>query len=247
MSGPTGSDLSRTIEILVSDGAMPASVWAPPGGSGPAVVVFQEIFGVTAYIRSRCADLAALGYLVCAPHLYWRAGDPVIEEVGPDALARALAVASGLDWAAAVRDGVATLEHVRGMIEVTGKVGLLGYCFGGGLAFAVAAEADPDALVCYYGSALPNLLDRAAEISARSLYHFGLADDYLPPDAVRRIEEAVTRAPGTRFETYPGAGHAFDNPNPPFHHPEASRAAWGTTVRFLADTLAAPPDRTAPT
>jgi carboxymethylenebutenolidase len=227
---------AQTIDIQTSDGAMPAHLWRPVGGSGPAVVVFQEIFGVTEYIRQRCVDLAGLGYVVCAPEVYWRLGTPRIED-GPDALQEAMATLSRLDWAAAVRDGVATLEHVRGLIEVTGPVALLGFCFGGGLAFNVAAEDPPDALVSYYGSALPRLLDRADDVDVPSLHHFGLADTYIPAETVEEIRAAVTRSPRVRFETYPGAGHAFDNPAPMFHHPAASRAAWGLTARFLAETL----------
>ncbi|HET9647836.1 MAG TPA: dienelactone hydrolase family protein [Microlunatus sp.] len=228
---------ARPIEIRTRDGIMPAQLWHPAAGSGPGVVVFQEIFGVTDYIRRRCADLAELGYVVCAPQLYWRLGGVEIPD-GPDALEQAVAAVGRLDWPAAVADGVATLEHVRGLIEVTGPVGLLGFCFGGGLAFEVAAEDRPDALVCYYGSALPQLLHRAGEVDAPSLYHFGLADTYLPPETVAEIRTAVT-GPRTQFETYPGAGHAFDNPNPIFHHPQAAVIAWGTTTRFLAETLRA--------
>ena len=225
------------IEILTADGRMPAYVWHPAAGSGPAVVVFQEIFGVTAYVRDRCADLAGLGFVVCAPEIYWRLGEDIRIEDGPDALEQAMAVMGRLDWPAAVRDGVAALEHVRGLIEVTGPVGLLGFCFGGGLAFNVAAESDPDALVSYYGSSLPQLLDRVDDVSAPSLHHFGLADAYLPPDVVEQISMALSPSPTTRIETYEGAGHAFDNPNPIFHHPEASAAAWNTTTRFLLDRL----------
>ena len=229
---------AQTIDIQTPDGTMPAHLWHPASGSGPALVVFQEIFGVTDYIEQRCVDLADLGYVVCAPEIYWRLGRIRIED-GPDALREAMGAVGQLDWAAAVRDGVATLEHVRGLIEVTGPVGLLGFCFGGGLAFNVAAEDAPDALVSYYGSALPQLLDRADEVRVPSLHHFGLADAFIPVETVDQIRAAVTRSPRTRFETYPGAGHAFDNPAPMFHHPEASRAAWGVTTRFLAETLGA--------
>jgi carboxymethylenebutenolidase len=225
------------IEIETADGRLPAYLWHPAAGSGPAVVVFQEIFGLTDYIRDRCADLAALGFVVCAPEIFWRLGADIRIEDGPDALERAMGVVTRLDWPAAVRDGVATLEHVRGLIEVTGPVGLLGFCFGGGLAFNVAAESDPDALVSYYGSSLPQLLGRVDDVSAPSLHHFGLADAYLPPDVVEELTAALSRTPTTRIETYEGAGHAFDNPNPIFHHPEASAAAWNTTTRFLLDML----------
>lgn len=234
------SGAAQTIDIQTPDGAMPAHLWHPVSGSGPAIVVFQEIFGVTDYIRARCVDLADLGYVVCAPEIYWRLGSVRIED-GPDAMQEAMAAVARVDWDAAVRDGVATLEHVRGLLETTGRVGLLGFCFGGGLAFNVAAEDAPDALVSYYGSALPRLLHLADDVDIPSLHHFGLADTFIPPDTVEEIRAAVTRSPRpARFETYPGAGHAFDNPIPMFHHAEASRAAWEVTTRFLAETLGAP-------
>jgi carboxymethylenebutenolidase len=231
------TNLSSTdITIETGDGAMPAHVWLPPAGGGPAVVVFQEIFGVTDYIRQRCADLAALGYVVCAPEIYWRLGVSGIDEAGEQALQQGMALAQRVDWAEAVRDGRAALHHVRGMIEVTGGVAVLGFCFGGGLAFNVAADDEPDALVSYYGSALPQLLDRAADVTAPSLHHFGLADAFFPVDTVRTIEAAVTGT-GARFETYEGANHAFDNPSFGLHHAEASQAAWGVTTRFLTEVL----------
>jgi carboxymethylenebutenolidase len=227
----------QTIDITCDDGIMPARLWHPPAGSGPAVVVFQEIFGVTDYIQGRCRDLAELGYVVCAPEIYWRQGHDLQIDDGPEALQEAMALVRRLDWPSAVRDGVAALEHVRGLIEVTGRLGLLGFCFGGGLAFNVAAEDPPDALVSYYGSALPDLLHLADDISGPSLHHFGLADAFIPVETVEEIEAAVRRSPQARFETYEGAGHAFDNPNPIFHHADASQAAWGVTIRFLRDTL----------
>jgi carboxymethylenebutenolidase len=231
---------AQTIDIQTSDGPMPAHLWHPVSGSGPAIVVFQEIFGVTDYIRARCADLADLGYVVCAPEIYWRLGTIRIED-GPDAMQEAMAAVARVDWQAAVRDGIATLEHVRGLLETTGRVALLGFCFGGGLAFNVAADDAPDALVSYYGSALPRLLHRCDQVDMPSLHHFGLADTFIPADTVEEIRAAVTGSSrAARFETYPGAGHAFDNPIPMFHHAEASRAAWGVTTRFLAETLGAP-------
>ena len=227
----------QTIDITSPDGVMPARLWHPAAGSGSAVIVFQEIFGVTTYIQDRCRDLAELGYVVCAPEIYWRQGDDVRVDDGPDAMREAMELMKRLDWSSAVHDGVATLEHVRGLIEVTGPVALLGFCFGGGLAFNVAAEDAPDALVSYYGSAMPDLLHLADDVAAPSLHHFGLADTFISVEAVEEIERAVSRSQQVRFETYEGAGHAFDNPNPVFHHAEASQAAWGVTTRFLADVL----------
>src|SRR4051812_3365092 len=171
---------------------MPAQLWLPASGTGAGVLVCQEIFGVGRYIRSRCADLAALGYVVLAPELYWRLGVASTPEDGPDFLEQAMGAAGQLDWDTAVDDGIAALEHLRGRIEVTGEVGALGFCWGGGLAFAIAVRDDVDALVSYYGSSLPELHPQADQVTAPSLHHFGLDDRFIPEQTVREIEASVT-------------------------------------------------------
>ncbi len=218
---------------------LPADLLIPASGSGPGIVLFQEIFGVTDYIRSRAQDLADLGYVVLIPHFYGRLGDSVIEE-GGDGLPKAMGLLQELDWPAAVEDGIAALNALRDNPAISGGVGLLGFCFGGGLAYNVAAVADskPDVLVSYYGSALPNLLGLASQVTTPSLHHFGDSDDYIPMDTVREIEQAVTDGhDDVTFVVHPGAGHAFDNPSPMFHHKGASQEAWATTTQWLAVNL----------
>ena len=98
--------------------------------------------------------------------------------------------------------------------------------------------SSPDALVSYYGSALPNLLDLAPEVSAPSLHHFGLSDDYIDAGTVERIREAVTSTEAdVRFETYAGANHAFDNEDFFYFDAESSALAWSRTLAFLAEHL----------
>jgi carboxymethylenebutenolidase len=217
---------------------MPADLHLPASGRGAGIVLFQEIFGVTAYVDGRAEDLAGLGYVVLVPHVYWRQGDPVIQD-GEDALPRAMEAMQKVEWPVAVADGVAAVAALRDRPEVEGPTGVLGFCFGGGLAFSVAAADDPDFLVSYYGSAIPDQLDRAAQVTAPSLHHFGLADDYIPPDVVDRIRQAVD-GPDVTLLTYAGAGHAFDNPNPMFHHEGASRDAWTATTQWLGRRTGAP-------
>ena len=211
---------------------MPAQVWEPAGGTGPGVLLLQEIFGVSDYIKQRASDLAELGYYVVAPEIYWRLDDVSIDESSPEVLQQALAVMGRLDWDTAVSDSVSALEYLRG--RGTG-VGLIGFCFGGGLAFNVAAVSSPDVLVSYYGSALPRLLELAPKVDATSLHHFGDADDYLLPATVDQIVAALGN--DAEVYRYPGAGHAFDNPIPAFHHAEASALAWQRTTSFLARHL----------
>lgn len=218
---------------------LPADLLLPASGTGPGIVLFQEIFGVTDYIGSRAQDLADLGHVVLVPHLYARLGDPVVEEGGAG-LPRAMALLQELDWDQAVADGVAAVAALREHPAVDGGVGVLGFCFGGGMAFNVAAVAEPkpEALVSYYGSALPNLLGLAPEVTSPSLHHFGDSDAYLPLDTVREIERAVTDGhDDVTVMVHPGADHAFDNPSPMFHHAQASAAAWEATTRWLGTHL----------
>ncbi len=233
MSNEQTGELST---VQTGDGPMPAHVWRPVSGSGPGILLLQEIFGVSDYIISRAQDLAALGYVVLAPEIYWRIGASRVEN-GPDALEQAFALAQQVDWDAAVTDGAAALEELGRLPGVAGGTGLVGFCFGGALAFNVAAVTDPDVLVSYYGSSIPDMLDLAAQVTAPSIHHFGLADSYIERETVELVQKAVTGRPDVTFETYEGADHAFDNPDFPMFHKEASALAWERTVAFLAKHL----------
>ncbi|CAA9320888.1 MAG: Dienelactone hydrolase family protein [uncultured Nocardioidaceae bacterium] len=230
--------MSARDTVATDTGEMPAYLWLPEGGTGPGLLLLQEIFGVSGYIQRRGADLAAAGYVVLAPELYWRLDTMRVDESAPSAIEDAMSLAGRLDWGDAVKDAVAALEHLQGRDEVRGGAGVIGFCLGGGLAFNVAAQESPDVLVSYYGSSIPGLLDLAPSVEMPSLHHFGLADTYIDQETVERIRAAVT-ADGrpAEFEVYPGADHAFDNNDLPLHHPEASALAWQRTLAFLDRTL----------
>jgi carboxymethylenebutenolidase len=217
---------------------MTGYVWLPDGSKGPGILLLQEIFGVSRYIQRRAADLADAGYVVLVPELYWRLDHREVDESAPDALEQGMALAGKLDWAAAVGDAVAAFDHLQEMDEVRTTPAVFGFCLGGGLAFNVAAETEPAALVSYYGSALPQLLDLVPQVTCPSLHHFGTSDDFLDRDTVETVSRALT-ADGrpTRVELYDGANHSFDNDDFPLHHPEASLQAWGTTIGFLKQHL----------
>lgn len=216
-------------EIAVDGGNLPVHVWSPKSGSGPGILLVQEIFGVSPYVRDRAADLAAAGYVVHVPELYWRLADPPLDEAADDLLPQAMDRMQRLAWEDAVGDTAAALRHLRDGVD---RVALLGFCYGGGVAFAVAAREPVDALVSYYGSALGDLLDLAPAVTVPSLHHFGEADTYIPAPTRAAITAAV-EGPGVEVHTYPGADHAFDNTRPEFHHAEASELAWGRTLDFL--------------
>ncbi|GAA3122943.1 carboxymethylenebutenolidase [Kribbella aluminosa] len=208
---------------------IPFHEWGSASSAAPGILLLQEIFGVSDYIKERAADLHALGYYVIAPEIYWRLDDTELDESAPDLMPRAMGIVQRLDWDQALADSVAALEYLQARGRRTAVVG---FCFGGGLGYNVAAVASPDVLVSYYGSALPRLLELRTE--AASLHHFGNADAFLDVDA---IVPALTSTNTVEVYRYDGAGHAFDNPLPMFHNADASALAWRRTEDFLARHL----------
>ena len=243
---------ATTLPIPTDADDLPGLLWLPEDLDQPVpgLVVLQEIFGLSSYMQQRCADLAARGYAVLAPQLFARLDPPVVGiEDGEDFqawLEEGMALTSRVPWERAEADAIAAIGALRAHGAVDSeRVGLVGFCYGGGLAVAAAASATqeqrpPSVVVSYYGSALPTLLDQATLVEVPSLHHFGTADTFIPMDQVEQIRAAVT-AGGTReqirFELHEGAGHAFDNPHPALHHAAAAEAAWRQTVDVLAETL----------
>lgn len=235
--------MSERLDVPTPDGPMPAHRWLPESGSGPGILLLQEIFGISPYIRRRAEDLAALGYVVLAPEVFWRLGVSDVPN-GPGMLEEAMGLLNRLDWEAAVADSTAALRTLRGLPEVDGGTGVVGFCFGGGLGYAVVAGEPADALVSFYGSALPGLVEAVPSVSTPSLHVFGEADAYLPMDVVETIRAAVTSgAAPTEVLTYPGADHAFDNEDFVNHDPDASADAWGRTGTWLSEILPTGSDR----
>jgi len=224
-----------TVMVPTHDGgSMPAFAAEPKSGSGPGVVVLQEIFGVTDYIKRRARDLADLGYVVLAPQLYWRLGSAVeLPENTPEGLQQAFGYMQRMDGRQAVDDAAAALEHLRQMPQTAGRAGALGFCLGGRLVYELAAAADPDAVVSYYGSGIAAQLDSAPRITMPVIFHFGDADAYLPVSEANQIRDAFAGHADTEVHIHAGAGHAFDNPSPMFHHQAASEEAWPQTADFL--------------
>jgi carboxymethylenebutenolidase len=231
----------RAERVSTPDGEIDAHVALPDAGSGPGLVVIQEIFGVGDYIKEACERLAGLGYVALAPDLYWRIepGIALAHDVG--GLGHAFEVSQKLDHGLAISDSIAALRRLRELPEVVqagGKAGVLGFCLGGTLAFGVAIDGDPDVAVCYYGSGIPGMLDRGEEITCPVLFHFGGADQYIPREQIDQVCDFADSHASMECHVQPGAGHAFDNHEAPmFHQPEPAARAWEITREFLTRTL----------
>lgn len=231
---------TRTEAIPGPDGRFDAHIVPPDSGSGPGLVVLQEIFGVNEYVKSVCERVAQMGYVALAPDMFWRQepGFTVEPSEGEEGMEAAFAKMGGFDFATVSTDVGAALEHLRRLPECTGEAGLIGFCFGGTLTYLGAAALDPTCAVSYYGSGVAGNLDQADQINCPILFHFGGADPYLPSEDSQAVADRFADVENAEVLVLPGAGHAFDNfMNPVFDNPEAAKPAWEATAAFLARHL----------
>ncbi len=183
-------------------------------------------------------DLAALGYVVAAPDLFWRIKPGHKAAHDQQGLTESLELASRFDAEQGVADAEAALAHLAALPEVQGGLGVIGFCLGGSIAYFLAARADLDAVVSFYGSAVPGSTEVLAQISAPIQFHFGGSDPYIPRDQVAQVEEAIRGSQNAEIHVEETAGHAFHNRKAPmFHVPEAAANAWHRTEEFLARHL----------
>ena len=236
---------SRTVPVPCGDaGDMPLHVWIPASGSGPGILLIQEIFGVGPYIRAVAGRLADAGYVVGAPEVFWRFA-PGWESTHDQAgLEASFEKVRQLDAAAAAQDCSRALGRLAALDEVQGEPGVMGFCLGGTLAWSVAAGDEPSVCVSYYGSGVPQMLDQIDHVTCPTLFHFGNDDAYIPVEGVEALNAAIAGQPNFVLNVE-NAGHAFDNhESEMFWNESAAQAAWAKTMAFLAEHLPARPVRT---
>ncbi len=191
-----------------------------------AVVIVQEIFGLSPWILRTCDSYAADGYLTVAPALFDRVRRNLVLGYSPPEMQQAVGYRKQVDTAKAVLDisaAVAVARHA-------GKVAVIGFCWGGTLTWAAASELGLGAAVCYYGAGIPGLLPKVP--ACPTMLHSGGHDHSIPASDVDRVRHAF---PQGIYHLYPDAGHAFANDDRPDHYDAAAAAlARSRTSAFLA-------------
>lgn len=230
---------TRTIQVDRADaGTMPMQVWTPSGGSGPGILLIQEIFGVGPYIRAVAARLCEAGYVVGAPDVFWRFAPGWEADHDEAGLAASIEKVGQLDPALAAGDCTAALQALGNLDGVAGAPAVMGFCLGGTLAWAVAAAGEPAACVSYYGSGVPSMLDQIDAVTCPTLFHFGNDDAFIPNEGVEAINAAIDGRPGFVLNVE-NAGHAFDNhESEMFWNESAAQTAWAKTMAFLDEHAA---------
>jgi len=234
MSDPNFATLS------VADGTEARAYTAFPATTGPVpgLILLQEAFGVNHHIRRVADRLAAAGYAVVAPELYHRTAVPGLEIPYSD-FASARPHYNAITAEGLTADLQASYEWLQTQALVkTEKIGSLGFCLGGRVAFLANAVLPLAAAVSYYGGGTHLLKDRAADLHAPHLFFWGGRDAHISKEHIAEVTDAVAAADKPFINTVISyADHGFHCDERPSYHPEAAKEAWALTLAFLAEKL----------
>jgi dienelactone hydrolase len=234
---------AHSVRVPAHDGnEFDAHLAVPDRGAGSGMLLLHEAGGITGYMRGVARRLADLGYVTLMPDLFWRVERNVDLQDDKD-MTRALELIGQFDPHAGVRDADAALAYLRAKPEVDGPVGVMGFCFGGGLTYGVACELDPHCAVAYYGVGVELLAERIREVTCPTLLQFGTRTSSSLPTrstssrsrrAPRQTSKSrCTRAPATRSTTRTRTGT----------RPMSPHERGTAPPRFLPPTSARPPRR----
>ncbi len=230
----------RRIEIAAKDGSGKFSGYlaSPGGGRGPGIVVLQEIFGVNRVMREITDALADEGYVALCPDLFWRQHPGIeLDDRSEEDWERAFELYKGFDVDLGIKDIAASLAALRALDGVSGRIGAVGYCLGGLLAYLTACRTNVDAAVGYYGVGIDGHLGEAASISGHLLLHIAEEDGFVDKAAQARLHAALDPHPRVTIHDYPGVDHAFARPGGAHYDADAARLANRRSAEFLARHL----------
>ncbi len=225
------------IPTLSGDAKIPAYVARPSGPPRGAIIVYQEIFGVNKGIRKKTDDWAARGYLAVAPDAFWRQEPGV--ELDPDqegVMQTAFGYMQGHDFDQGIGDVEAVIHWIR-REEGVQKVGFVGFCMGGRVAYQAAARTDIDASVGFYGVMIDQMLNEKHAIANPLMLHIPTADGFVPPEAQKAMHEGLDDHPRVTLYDYDGLDHGFASEFGSRRREEAANLADQRTQEFFAEHI----------
>ncbi|MBM4260510.1 MAG: dienelactone hydrolase family protein [Deltaproteobacteria bacterium] len=218
------------IPITARDGhTLDAYLAHPQSEPRGGIVIGQEMYGITSYLRDVCDYYASQGYLTIAPALYDRRERNLVLDYTPADHDPAQKIYKNWNWEHALDD----LDAAKNIVSEAGKVALVGFCWGGTLAWLAACRRDYTCAVAYYGSMMPDF--RLKSACCPVIAHIGTDDGTFTQERVDLFHQAQPKVP---IYIYAGAGHGFDNPSRGNrYHAEACKLARERTLEFLSRHL----------
>ncbi|HTP83665.1 MAG TPA: dienelactone hydrolase family protein [Alphaproteobacteria bacterium] len=224
--------------VRTNDGTFDAYVANLKNARGPMVLLIQEIFGVNQTMRHLADDLSLLNYTVVCPDIFWRIRPGIqLNTYTPDEWKEAFGLFQKFDVDKGVEDLKATLAHMRQMPDASGKVGTVGYCLGGKLAYLMATRSNADCNVSYYGVGIQDLLGEAKSIKKPYLMHIAGKDQFVPPEAQAKIQAGLKGNGLVTMHVYPDQDHAFARVGGDHYDQVEATTANDRTAAFLKQHL----------
>ena len=232
--------LKNTVKLAVKNAnEMNAFVVIPEGkGPFPAVIVFQEAFGVNAHIKDVAGRIANEGYIAIAPELFHRTAPPGFESGYTD-FSLVMPHFQAINTDTLINDSRAAYDWLYAQDNVIkDKIGCIGFCLGGRASFIANSALPLAASVSFYGGSSHTVADLAATLHGPQLFFWGGKDKHILPEHVATVIDAVKKAEKDYINVVISyADHAFFSDPRPSYHPDAAREAWGMTTVFLKNKL----------
>ena len=229
------------VTLSVADGTEMRAYTAFPSSTGPVpgIILLQEAFGVNHHIRSVADRLAAAGYAVIAPELFHRTAAPGLEIAYSDFANGAMPHYSAINNEDLTTDLQASFDWLQTQALVKAdKIGSIGFCLGGRVAFLANAVLPLAAAVSYYGGGTHTIADRAKDLHATHLFFWGGLDEHIGKDHIAEVIDAVEAAHKPYLNTIISyADHGFYCDERPSYNAEAASEAWALTLAFLGEKL----------
>lgn len=230
--------MAEYIDITTASGdSFAAYLATPPSGTGPGLVLLQEIFGVNDYMREMAQLFAQEGYTVLVPDMFWRSGERIELGYGPQDVQRGLQLRAELRDEDAVADLAATITALRALPAQRGGVGVVGYCMGGYFAYLAATRLDVEAAVSYYGVGVHERLDEATKVHIPMALHLAELDTFCQEKDRQAIHDAFADNDMVRVYDYDGVDHAFSTTGRDSFDAVASDLAYARTLLELRGTI----------
>ncbi|OUW03938.1 MAG: hypothetical protein CBD16_02795 [Betaproteobacteria bacterium TMED156] len=218
-------------------GDFKAYVSLPPSGFGPGLLVIQEIFGVNHHIKAVCDQYSNDGFVAVAPDIFWRQKPLTDLSYDDESIKKGMSLANSLNIHLAASDLQRTVEAIRHIPSCNGKVGTVGFCLGGLLAFVSAARAGVDSAVSYYGGGIDKHFNLIPDITCPILFHFAENDEYIDLETVKKIKKAFNKKKHTRMIVHENAKHGFNCWNRSSWNQAIATTARGQSLVHLMESL----------
>jgi len=231
--------MATNTQIPTLDGkaSIPTYVVKPSGTPRGAIIVIQEIFGVNPGIVRKAEDWAAAGYLAVAPDVFWRQQPGVeFDPDVPEQFQQAVGFMMKHDFELGIQDVEAVIHWIR-RSEGVAKVGLVGFCMGGKIAYMAAARTDIDASVGYYGVGIDQMLGESHAIANPLLLHVPTADGFVPPESQKAMHAGLDGNPHVTLHDYAGLDHGFADTFGARRNEEGAKLADKRTADFFAKNV----------